>query len=161
MRERTFPIPISLLQEHAVLTTELNTAAGLPGETGVAARRVLSLVTPHFKDEQRRVYPLLNLLPTLGAQQVQPWMADLLPVADRLRLGIDEIRYAHVAIGRALDDLHAAAWREGQSEYAFLAERIRRHEQLEEEILYPAALVVGDELRLRLPAPVTASRRQS
>jgi hypothetical protein len=157
VQERLFPIPMSLVQEHAELNTALNAAANLPDETGAAARRVLALITPHIKDEQRRVFPLLNLLPPLGKQEIEPWMADLLPVADRLRDDIETIRRAHAPIRNALDELNIVAWREGHEEYAFLAQRIRQHIQMEEEILYPAALVVGDYLRLKFPSPATAS----
>jgi hypothetical protein len=158
-QERTFPFPITLLQEHAELHTGLDTAASLPGETGAAARHVLTLMNRHFQDEQRRVYPLLTLLPMLSKQQVEPWMAELLPMADRLRTDIDEIRRADIEISDALDELKTAAWREGHPEVAFLAERIRHHDMMDEEILYPAALVVGDYLRLKFPPHVTARTR--
>jgi hypothetical protein len=154
-KERTFPFPITLLQEHAELHTGLDTAASLPGETGAAARRVLTLMNRHFQDEQRRVYPLLTLLPMLSKQQVEPWMAELLPMADRLRTDIDEIRRADIEISDALDTLKTAAWRESHPEVAFLAKRIRHHDMMDEEILYPAALVVGDCLRLKFPPQVT------
>jgi hypothetical protein len=157
VQERLFPIPMSLVQEHAEINTALTAAANLPGETGVAARRVLTLITPHVKDEQRLVFPLLNILPPLGKQEIEPWMAELLPVAERLRGDIDRIRRAHGPIRNALDELNIAAWREGHEEYAFLALRIRQHAQMEEEVLYPAALVVGDYLRLKFTPPVTAS----
>ena len=141
------------------MITELNAAAGVPGQTGAAAHRVLTLVIPHFKDEQRRVHPLLYVLPMIAAHQFDPGMADLVPLAERLRNDLDEIRRAHVTIDAALDDLYAAAWREHHQEYAFLAARIRRHNQLEEEINYPAALVVGEELQIRFPT--ATARRQS
>jgi hypothetical protein len=159
LSERTYPVPMSLVTEHALIISELNSAASLPGQTGVAGRRVLTLVIPHFKDEQRRVHPLLYVLPMIAAHQVDPGMADLVPIAARLRGDLDEIRRAHVAIDTALDDLYAAAWREKHQECAFLATRIRRHNQLEEEISYPAALVVGEELQIRFPTPT--ARRQS
>jgi hypothetical protein len=40
------------------------------------------------------------------------------------------------------------AWSEGKPEYACVAQRINRHIAIDEEVLYPAALVVGDYLRL-------------
>jgi hypothetical protein len=157
VQERVFPIPMSLVQEHAEINTALTAAANLPGGTGIAARRVLTLITQHTKDEQRKVFPLLYLLPLLDRQEVEPWMAELLPVAERLRADIDTMRRAHGPIRNALDELNTVAWREGHEEYAFLALRIRQHIQMEEEILYPAALVVGDYLRLKFPPPVTSS----
>jgi hypothetical protein len=153
--ERTYPVPMSLIQEHALMITELNAAASVSGQTGVAARRVLTLVIPLFRDEQRRVHPLLYVLPMLAAHRFDPGMADLVPLADRLRGDLDDMRRTHVGIDAALDDLYAAAWRENHQEYAFLAHRIRRHNQLEAEVNYPAALVVGEELQIRFPTPTT------
>ncbi len=157
--ERTFPIPLSLLEEHAELHTALETAARLPGETGAAARKVLVIITPHFQQEQRHVFPLLRVLPTLVAGQIEPGMADLLPVADRLRTDLDGYLREHLELAGALDELSTAAWRENHEEYAFLAERIRRHERIEREVLYPAAQLVGEWLRQRFPPTSTASLR--
>lgn len=158
-QERTFPIPLSLLEEHAELHTALETASRLPGETGAAARKVLVIITPHFQQEQRHVFPLLRVLPTLAAGQVESGMGDLLPVADHLRADLDGYFRAHLAVAGALDELSTAAWRENHEEYAFLAERIRRHERMEREVLYPAAQLAGEWLRQRLAPTATASLR--
>ncbi len=158
-QERTFPIPLSLLEEHAELHTALETASRLPGDTGTAARKVLAIITPHFQQEQRRVFPLLRVLPMLAAGQVEPGMADLLPVADRLRADFDGYLREHLDLAGALDELSTAAWRENHEEYAFLAERIRRHDRMDREVLYPAAQLAGECLRQRLPPTATASLR--
>jgi len=158
-QERTFPIPLSLLEEHAELHTALETASRLPGDTGTAARKVLAIITPHFQQEQRRVFPLLRVLPMLAAGQVEPGMADLLPVADRLRADFDVYLREHLDLAGALDELSPAAWRENHEECAFLAERIRRHDRMDREVLYPAAQLAGECLRQRFPPTATASLR--
>lgn len=56
-----------------------------------------------------------------------------------------------------ITELYAAAWREHHQDYAFLAMRIRRHNQMEEEINYPAALMVGEALKLRFPTATARS----
>jgi hypothetical protein len=55
-----------------------------------------------------------------------------------------------VAITRALETLRTEAWAEGHPEYAFLAQRLKHHIRIEEEILYPAALVTAECVRGRL-----------
>jgi hypothetical protein len=145
-----FAIPISLLEEHAGLYSGFETASRMPGETGRAARHVAALLAPHVAKEQRIAYPLLRLLPMLVDGKAEPWMAELLPLAAQLRAEWQALKDEHVAIGRALDVLKAEAWAEEQSQYAFLAERLRRHIQTEEEILFPAALVTAEYLRGRL-----------
>jgi hypothetical protein len=145
-----FAIPISLLEEHAGLYSAFETASRMPGETGRAARYVAALLVPHVAKEQRIAYPLLRLLPMLVDGKAEPWMAELLPLAAQLRAEWQALKDEHVAIGRALDVLQAEAWAEEQSQYAFLAERLRRHIQTEEEVLFPAALVTAEYLRGRL-----------
>jgi hypothetical protein len=146
-----FAIPISLLEEHAELHTAFDAASRMPGETGVAARRVIALRTAHVDKEQRLAYPLLRLLPLLEKGAVEPWMAELLPLAAQLRAALPQLKQEHVAIARALETLRTEAWAEGHPEYAFLAQRLKHHLRIEEEILYPAALVTAECVQGRLP----------
>lgn len=92
-------------------------------------------------------YPLLRLLPMIGNGPVEPWMTELLPLADRLRAALPELKREHVELLRAIEVLHTAAWAEGHPEYAFLAQRLKHHIRMEEEILYPAALVTAAYVR--------------
>lgn len=142
-----FAIPLSLLEEHAELYTSFEAAARVSGETGPAARRVIALRTRHVEKEHRIAYPLLRLLPMLGKGPVEPWMTELLPLADQLRTALPDLKREHVEIVHALDALHTAAWAEGHPEYAFLAQRLKHHIRIEEEILYPAALVTAEYVR--------------
>jgi hypothetical protein len=150
-----FAIPISLLEEHAELHSAFEAAARMPGETGAAARRVIALRRAHVEREQRVAYPLLRLLPMIAEGKVEPWMAELLPLADQLRAAVPTLKQEHAAIRQALEVLRAEAWSEGHPEYAFLAQRLKHHLQMEEEILVPAALVTADSVRGRLPRTMT------
>lgn len=147
-----FAIPLSLLEEHAELHTAFEAASRMPGQTGVAARRVVALRRPHVEREQRIAYPLLRLLPLIDRGKAEPWMAELLPLADQLRAALPTLEREHRAIREALEVLRTEAWAEGHPEYAFLAQRLKHHLQIEEEILYPAALVTAECVRGRLQA---------
>jgi hypothetical protein len=156
-QERTLPAPSSLTAEHALLHTALTTASRLSGSAGAAAHEVRALVEPHFAKEQRQVFPLLRLLPMLSHGEAESWTAELLPIVDPLDTEIPILLREHLTIRRALERLTTAAWREGHSDTAFLAQRLERHIQMEEEVFYPAALLVGKYLRLRLPSEPTAA----
>jgi hypothetical protein len=145
-----FAIPISLLEEHAELYTAFEAAGRVSGKTGAAARRVIALRAPHVAKEQSVAYPLLRLLPLLEQGKAEPWMAELLPLADQLRTALPSLKKEHVAITRALEDLRTEAWAEGHPEYAFLAQRLKHHLRIEEEIMYPAALVTAECVRGQL-----------
>ena len=56
----------------------------------------------------------------------------------------------HARIVEALGRLADAAEREDNQQVAQFAEKLKLHAQTEEQVLYPAAIVVGDYLRLKL-----------
>lgn len=143
----TFAIPASVLADLAELHTGIEQATRAGGMTADAAERVMAILEGHYARERRDAFPLLRLLPALSAGRVEPWMTELLPVADRLRAELRNLREDHVALAFTLKQLADAAWAEDQPQYAFLAERLRRQNQLEEEVLYPAALVAADYVR--------------
>jgi hemerythrin superfamily protein len=58
----------------------------------------------------------------------------------------------HKAIVQTLDDLGRAAKAEGHSEVSQFVEELTTHAQTEEQVLYPAAIVVGEYLKLKFPA---------
>jgi hypothetical protein len=145
-----FAIPVSLLEEHAELHSAFEAASRMPGATGAAARRVIALRRAHVEREQRVAYPLLRLLPMIEQGKVEPWMSELLPLAEQLRAALPTLKQEHVAIRQALETLRTEAWAEGHPEHAFLAQRLKHHLQIEEEILFPAALVTADYVRGRL-----------
>lgn len=153
---RDFAIPMTLLEEHAEFHTSLKGATQVAGPIRDAAEDLLALLNPHFAKEQRYALAPLKLLPALARGEVTPDMADWLPASDSLRVELDTLLREHRAIARALDRLGRTAWAEGKPEYAFLAARILRHVRMEEEVLYPAGLLVGDYLRLRLAPDGTA-----
>lgn len=149
------PIPMSLLEEHADIIMSLRTASTAGSVIAPAAREVLAVLEPHLQREQQLALAPLRLLPRLANGEVAPDMAPIIAVTERLRAELPALRQEHLAIRRALEALWETAWREGKPEYAFMAERINRHIKVDEEVLFPAALMVGDYLRLVAEKPKT------
>jgi hypothetical protein len=56
----------------------------------------------------------------------------------------------HARIVEALGRLSDAAVREGNRQVVRFAEKLKLHARTEEQVLYPAAIVLGDYLRLKL-----------
>jgi len=77
-------------------------------------------------------------------------MADVFALTDRLEAELPGMLAEHLQIKAALGDLVAAANAEKKPEYARFAEKLMSHARTEEEVLYPAALLVGRYLKLRL-----------
>jgi hypothetical protein len=142
--------PAVLKGEHTALTLELESASVIGGRIGDAARRLMGLMAAHLKREEEWAFPLLSLLPHLAAGTVGEEMEVALPIADRLRRELSRLRQEHVAIVEAVEDLAEAARREGRDHYSKLAHELLEHARFEEAVLYPAALVVGEYVRLRM-----------
>jgi hypothetical protein len=145
-----FRIPQSLKTEHEELHAELAKAARESGKVGDAAKVVASLLHPHFVKEEEYAMPPLGLLPLLAEGKVTPEMVAVLAMTDRLKAEHQQMLREHKAIVAALEKLVAAAKAENKLEHANFAEKLMLHAQNEEEVLYPAAILVGEHLKLKL-----------
>jgi hypothetical protein len=71
-------------------------------------------------------------------------------MTDRLKAEYEQMLAGHQAIGAAVRDLAEAAAREGKPEYVAFTKKLLLHMQTEEQVLYPAAILVGEYLKLKL-----------
>jgi hypothetical protein len=143
-------IPEAMRIEHAELHEALVEATRAPGRVGEAAREVARVLHPHFEREEQIALPPLGLLEELARGAVTPEMAAVLPLTDSLRAELPQMLEEHRAIRAALENLAQVARAENQPEHARLAEKIMLHARSEEQVTYPAALLVGEIVRLRL-----------
>lgn len=142
-----FQIPKPLRAEHAELHADLVRARKVKGRIGEAARAVATLLHPHFVAEEEYALPPLGLLRALADGPATPEMKDVLPMTDRLKVDLPKMLAEHAAIVGALRKLAAAAKRERKPEWARFAEKLVLHAKTEEEVLYPAAILVGESVR--------------
>jgi len=149
-RATGFRIPERLQLEHAALHGELVKATQAAGGVGEAARGVATLVNPHFEKEEDFALPPLGILSALAEGRITPEMGDVLKLTDRLRSELPRMREEHVAIVAALKGLTQAAKNEGKPEYVRFCSNFILHMRTEEEVLYPAAVVLGEYLKLVL-----------
>jgi hypothetical protein len=141
------PIPESLKSEHDTLHRDLADAVALGGRTGAAAEEAARLLRPHLRTEEELVFPPLGSLAELVAGRPAPDPTVLIWLAERLKAELPRMAEEHRAIVAALDRLAGAANAEGRSESGQLAERLKLRARTEEEVLYPAAVLVGEYLR--------------
>lgn len=148
-KRATFEIPSSLKAEHDELHSELASAIKLPGRTGEAAKRVADLLHSHFVSEEEFALPPLGLLLPLASGRLSADMQDVIPLADRLRADLPRMLDEHKAIVAALADLAAAGKAEAHPEVVAFADKLTLHAQNEEQVLYPAAILVGEYAKLK------------
>jgi hemerythrin HHE cation binding domain-containing protein len=145
--------PLSLRREHEELHADLARAGQVPGRIGEAARAVARIMHPHFLREDEYAMPPLSLLARLAKGPVTPDMAAVLPLIARLKEELPLMIEEHRAIMGAVRELAVAAESEADDKYIRFAADLMVHAQMEEEVLYPAAILVGEFVKLNLPQP--------
>jgi hemerythrin HHE cation binding domain-containing protein len=146
--------PLSLRREHEELHADLARAGQVPGRIGDAARAVARIMHPHFLREDEYAMPPLSLLVRLAKGSVTADMVAVLPLVARLKEELPLMIEEHRAIMGAVRELAVAAETEGDDKYIRFAAELMVHAQMEEEVLYPAAILVGEYVKLKLPQPV-------
>lgn len=145
-----FPIPDSLTAEHAALHAELEQIIHSGGKTGQAAQAVAAVLEAHFVKEEKYALPPLALLGDLAGGKLSPQMAAILPLTDELKRSLPQMLAEHQQIVAALNHLSAVAKAEHKPDAERFAHELIHHAQTEEQITYPAAILVGEYVRLRL-----------
>jgi len=152
-----FPIPQPLQQEHEALHAELRNATQAGGAVGDAAKALARLMHPHFVKEDEFALPPLALLPSLARGEVTAEMADVLKLTDRLSSELPAMLAEHRTIVAALERLVEEARRAKRNDIVEFAAKLILHAQTEEQVMYPAALLVGRFVRQHLAEAVPAA----
>jgi len=145
----TFEIPESMRAEHGAIHAALERAMEAPGRVGEAARTLATVLHPHFEREEQIALPPLGLLAPLARGELTEAMLDILPMTDALRAELPRMLQEHVAIRAATMRLGEVARAEGNTPVARLAEQLALHAKSEEEMFYPAGVLVGEIIRAR------------
>lgn len=150
MTTHTMTAPRTLRAEHREMHHEITRAVEAGGRTGEAARRVADLLHDHFIKEEEFALPPLAALSALARGAPIPDPGGILKLAERLKVELSRLVYEHDEIVRALQALIVTAKADQKPEIVRFAEQLVLHAETEEEVLYPAAILVGEYLKLKL-----------
>lgn len=145
-----FKTPDSMKQEHEELHNYLHKAMNEPNKTGDAARIVAKIMHSHFIKEEEYATPPLGLLKELSNGNVTKDMEAVLGLTQKLENDLPHMLDEHRQIVTALDKLKLAASEENKLEYIEFAEKLKLHAQTEEDIMYPAAILIGKYVKFKL-----------
>lgn len=76
-------------------------------------------------------------------------MLEIVAMTGKLKQDLPNMLEEHKQIVKELDKLIEVAKKENKTEIVFFAEKLKLHAKNEEEVLYPAAILVGEYLKLR------------
>ena len=143
-------VPSSLRIEHEELRHFLLAADAERGPLGEEMRRVARLMEPHLRKEEAFALPPLGLLPRLARGEFHADMRLVLGHTEWLRNNLQTLVAEHRMITAAAELLLDAARDAQRADCVEFAERLINHARLEEEVIYPAAILVGEYLKGRL-----------
>jgi hemerythrin superfamily protein len=146
---RQADLPDTMKTEHEELQARLVEATKAGGQTGEAARGVMKVLFPHILLEEEFAIPPLKLLPRLAAGEYSPDMDRILAKSEMLKAELPRMLAEHKLIVDALQKLLQAATAERFTGWAAFAQKLILHAQKEEEVYYPAAILVGEYIKLR------------
>jgi iron-sulfur cluster repair protein YtfE (RIC family) len=146
-----FQTPESIAAEHRELHEVLAGATKEPGELGAAARNLEAALAPHFKREEQIATPPLGLLDKLAHGPATAEMRGVLPMTDALEAELPKMLKEHEGIKAKAAAFRAAAVSAKRDEYVRFADTLAAHARQEEQILYPAAIVVGRYVKATAP----------
>ncbi len=147
---KQFQIPGALEAEHKELHTTLEKYTRLPGKTGAAAKVVAKILHPHFEKEEEYALPLLGLLPELAEGKITADMKSAIAISEKLKKEHRQMLAEHQQIVKSLQTLKSAAIKENHTEVVRFVEMLQQHAKTEEQVLYPAAILIGEYLKLKL-----------
>lgn len=142
-------IPPALKAEHRELHEALGKLTKAGGRTGQAALEVERKLAPHFVKEEQMAMPQLGLLQGLAAGERPADAAAVIRVSEMLEAELPQMLAEHEQIVKALNKLRAAGQAENKLAAVSFADALTLHAQTEEQILYPAAILVGKYLGLQ------------
>jgi len=137
--------------EHKELHAELEKATKEPGEIGKAAKKVAKVLHTHFVSEEEYAMPPLGLLNQISSGNLSREMSEVIKMTEKLKSNLPQMLAEHMEIVKALNELETASSNENRLEYVHFCEKLKLHAETEEEVMYPASILVGEYIKDKFP----------
>ena len=142
-------VPTAIADEHREIHEQLEIAMKAGGKTGDAAKAVKERLSEHFKKEEEYALPQLGLLADVAEGRTSSEAKKAIELSEKLKAEMPKMLQEHKGIVEALDALKKSATEEKNQQALSFAEKLGAHARTEEQITYPAAILVGEYLKLR------------
>ena len=144
-------VPLSLTEEHTTLLNMIHKISIRPDSSGRVAIKLYELLQHHFKEEENYVLPPLGLLPQLIKGELPADTEQVIALTEKLKDQMQHMDVEHQMARAYLNELKTAS--EKDTEVLKLEQELSKHAQMEEEILFPTSLLIGEHLKLLKEKP--------
>lgn len=140
-------VPACIKEEHERLLRQMEKLTVLKDSTGRVAARTLQLMQHHFQEEEDYVLPPLRTLPLLASELIPAHSAEIIRLTEKLRSQLAHLNAEHQMVRNHLEELRLAIAYDKRPDISMLEEEVARHARVEEEVYFPAAILVGEYLK--------------
>jgi hypothetical protein len=147
-RVSVLEVPLALRFEHKYLHESLARALADQGGVGDAARALERTLTPHLKHEEELALRPLGLLRGIARDASRSDIAQAIAVTVKIEQDLPRLLEEHRTILETSKRIADVARRERKPQFLDLADRLWLHAQISEEVLYPAAILLGEYLNI-------------
>ena len=142
-------MPSAIKDEHDSLLARLHVITLFHDSTGIMAIKLLDLMDHHFSEEENIVFPPLGLLPSLASGEIPEKRDEIIQLTEKLKLQLTHLSVEHQLIKTHMGELEQAATKDNHPEIIALIHDVHKHATIEEEVYFPAAILVGEYLKRR------------
>lgn len=146
-------VPAQILKDHDYFLERLRPITSYGDSTGIVARELYEVMEFHFKEEEDYVLPPLGILPLLAMGELPEESAKIIQLTEKFRENRDAMLAEHQMIKHFLSEMMAFAGKENHPDLSEYEKALEKHSELEEEILFPAVLLIGDYLKIKEEDP--------
>ncbi|HSP11214.1 MAG TPA: hypothetical protein VLO29_01705, partial [Salegentibacter sp.] len=100
-------------------------------------------------EEEDYILPPFGILSLLAKCELPEERAKIIHLTEKFRENREAMLAEHQMIGHFLSEMMATVAREKHQELSVYFEELEKHAEMEEEILFPAVLLIGDYFKLR------------
>lgn len=140
--------PTSIKKEHEYLLDLIRQLSTNEDSAGKAASKILVTMEHHFSEEENYVLPPLGILPLLAAGKLPSNPDSIITLTKKF-----ESNAAHMIAEHQLIKAYVDEWINAdganRNEILFFTNELEAHARLEEEILFPTAILIGNFLQLK------------
>ena len=142
-------VPSSLKKTHAELLQQLHQFTLIKDSSTTVALKLEELMLHHFLEEEDYILPQLGLLPSLSKGQFPEHPQEIIILSEKAKSQMDHMSAEHQLIIAYIEELKQASTEENQPAIISFEKQVSKHALSEEEVYFPAAIMVGEYLKLR------------
>lgn len=143
-------VPSSIKKEHEYLLDQIHKITLFQDSAGLAAIKLNDLMQHHFKEEEDFVLPPLGLLSLLASGKLPEQSNDIILLTDQLATQLTHLSLEHQFIKAYMAELKQADSYGSHPEIIEFEKELHKHANTEEEVFFPAAILIGEYLKLKV-----------